>query len=79
MGGTVGSGPPLSGRPHNQRDSEGTEKASSGGGSLDHSLKAECAPVPPYQAPSENTAPTVYLEHLPAAEPCIIEFYSQCH
>lgn len=47
--------------PCNQRDSEGTEKASSGGGSLDHFLKAECAPVPPYQAPSENTAPTVYL------------------
>lgn len=47
--------------PHNQRDSEDTEKASSGGGSLDHSLKAECTPVPPYQVPSENIAPTVYL------------------
>lgn len=47
--------------PHNQRDSEGTEKATSRGGSLDHSLKVECAPVPPYQAPSENTALTVYL------------------
>lgn len=47
--------------PHNQRALEGTEKASTRGSSLDHSLKAECAPVPPYQAPSLNRAPTVYL------------------
>lgn len=46
--------------PHNQRFRR-YRKASSGGGSLDPSLKTECAPVPPYQVLSENTAPTVYL------------------